>query len=131
MNPPLKASNQSLDMESILDRLAEEKAAAEAEYRSAGQLEGWEWCKAVHYTDICYSLSWDPFDEQIGCLHDHPSIEEYWGTEYLEALIRKYPLIAGRFPAEVNPFLDAFYQGWKGGVADFWGMLAKRLMPRK
>jgi hypothetical protein len=130
MNPPLTASNQKQDMDSILDRLAEEKDAAEAEYRSAGHTEGWEWCRGVRYTDIFYALFWDPFDEQIGSLHEHPSMEEFWGTEYLDALVRKYPLIGGRFPGQtVNPFLDAFYKGWKDGVQDFWNMFAKHLGP--
>jgi hypothetical protein len=119
---------QNQEMESILDRLVEEKAVAEAEYRSAGHTEGWAWCKAVCYTDIFYALSWDPFDEQIGSLHEHPSMEEFWGSEYFEMLIKRHPLIEGRFPGEVNPFLLEFYRGWQKGVQDFWDMLAKHLV---
>jgi len=118
------------DMEAIIERLRSERREGVGTAKEAGRAEGLSWAKNAHFENLRYAA--DTFDLVPdgtnyvfeGTLLNDPVLSEY----FKEVLNRPPYQLEGRDRWDsLGQMEDAWIDGWKEAVDEFWGTVSERL----
>jgi len=110
-------------LQSIIERLQEEKMETIGDYKEIGCKDGVQWAEEAHYEQIQAVLSWNP-DEgfpQNDCLDE---LKEYFTNAIMEDEHMDWQDWQHDRP---NKYNDQWLNGWKEGVETFWNKVKDKL----
>jgi hypothetical protein len=128
----VKRIKEDQDMESIIERLRQEKKASENKYFEFGKEEGLEWAKAANYEDLVFTVNKD-LDDLIGLMRLHwravpdegilLELRNYFCGQLYEEL----ELPFDKDNDDLDPFVVEWLDGWLEGVQAFWREISDKL----
>lgn len=119
------------NMQTIIERLKEEKIKSGEDYYEEGKKDGLEWAKAAHYDEIQYALQWETVKDiqqhQPGLFATDPTKDEVLGEYFGEVMKEDLYMGFDTNHDMPNDHFIAWEIGWKEGIEAFWNEVAEHL----
>ncbi len=118
-------------MDTVIERLKEEKKEDERIYYQKGKVEGRRWAMTASYRELQYALTWETMEEMRDyVIAWNPTDSEVLG-DYFAGIMEEDAQIGWeeRRPGSVIPniYFRWWEQGWKDGVTGLWGEIRSKL----
>lgn len=114
------------DMDTIIERLRQEKRVDENSYNEMGRREGLRWAKSASYSELRYAAETFPRDEGhygARAIYQDDVLSAYWAEDFNE----DPALTADADDEYMTDEAEAWLDGWFEAVDEFWAEVQRRL----
>lgn len=112
-----KRLQEDHDLNSVIERLREEKAQSEGNFFVNGRRDGAMWAKSASYDDIMYALSWQDIDSA--------TTDKVLGSFFQEKF--KTDNLMDTQGNIIKEYARLYLTGWQRGLEEFWNEIKNKL----